>query len=198
MSRKILIDFQGVQTKNSAGRGIGRYSEDFLESLIDPTSSNTYILLVNESFLTKEVKNKLNKLLLIKNTKVIYWKPLTKTGYLFKEIESRKSSIAIYETAIRAQSPDLVVVLSGFEGLTDDAVFKVCDGIPTHAILYDIIPYLYKETYLSNSDVSDWYLYTISELKKCQKLYGISNSAATDAVREFNFDPDKIDTLKAG
>ena len=44
---KIAIDLQALQTRNSRGRGIGRYTKSVLESLVSLQSDNHYHMYAN-------------------------------------------------------------------------------------------------------------------------------------------------------
>ena len=198
MGKRVLIDIQGVQTPNAANRGIGRYSEGFLRAMIDRNSDFEYIFLINEFYLSPNLELIINELSMKANITKRYWRPLPKTGFLHGNIFARSHSIQIYEAVIRSLQPEIVFSLSAFEGLTDDAIFKVVDEIPTFAIFYDAIPYVFKEKYLSNRQVLNWYLGTVNEIKKCHKLFSISESSTSDAVKFLNLDLSKLQTLATG
>ena len=198
MNKLIVIDFQGIQTPNAVGRGIGRYSEDFLTELFDLPTQNIYVLLVNELYLTEHTDKLLEKFSKYSNVEVSFWRPLTHSGFINSNNFARISSEKIYTTSIASLNPDAVIVLSAFEGLHDNAIFKVLENVPTLALFYDAIPMIFRERYLNNKVKMSWYTQTVFELKKCAQILSISKTSGIDGILHLKLDEKRITSIKAG
>jgi len=199
---RIVIDMQGMQASNSK-RGIGRYISSFVKQLIYQNNNEfEIILLLNGMF--KEsisiVKNEFSNYISPENLKV--WYSLSSISYLHTE-DKRRIVVAekIRENYIAKLDPDLVIVTSLFEGLVDDAAISINSynekKITTAVILYDLIPLIHEEVYLSNPIVKDWYLKKIAQLKKSDFILSISESSRNEAITYLNYDKDCIHNISS-
>ena len=101
----------------------------------------------------------------------------------------------VREHAIAELSPDVVHVGSLFEGFVDDAVTSIgCleNGIPTAVTLYDLIPLLNPDRYLSSPIYKDYYLRKIESLKRADVLLAISESAGREAMSALCFARERV------
>lgn len=69
--------------------------------------------------------------------------------------------------------------------------------ITTAVILYDLIPLIHEEVYLSNPIVKDWYLKKIAQLKKSDFILSISESSRNEAITYLNYDKDCIHNISS-
>lgn len=194
---RIIIDMQGWQA-SSRNRGIGRYTLSLIKEVLLLDSKHTFILLFNAAFEDSitEFKNEIsNDLNFINRFKIELWHPVTPTRYLNSENEqNRNLSETIYRSHIASLKPDFLLLTSLFEGLIDDAV-SFLDGhecFTTGVILYDLIPMIYPEKYLSNNVLKEWYDSKVSYLKKADYLFSISESAGSEAIKYLEWDPLKV------
>jgi glycosyltransferase involved in cell wall biosynthesis len=66
------------------------------------------------------------------------------------------------------------------------------------AILYDVIPWLFREQYLALDFVFQRYAYQFSMLWQLDKLYAISDSARQDAIDAAHLPPARVETIFGG
>ena len=66
------------------------------------------------------------------------------------------------------------------------------------AIMYDIIPWLFREQYLASDYVFQRYAYQFSMLWQLDKLYAISDSARLDAIAAAHLPADRVETIFGG
>jgi glycosyltransferase involved in cell wall biosynthesis len=94
-----------------------------------------------------------------------------------------RASEIIRHSVIAKIAPDAVHVSSLFEGAYDESIVSV-GGIsnpPTAVTLYDLIPLLNPDRYLSNPAVRRWYERKLESLARADVLLGISHSATSEA-----------------
>lgn len=66
------------------------------------------------------------------------------------------------------------------------------------AIMYDIIPWLFREQYLASEYVFQRYAYQFSMLWQLDKLYAISDSARQDVIDAMHLPEDRVETIFGG
>ncbi|ABE63161.1 glycosyl transferase, group 1 [Nitrobacter hamburgensis X14] len=66
------------------------------------------------------------------------------------------------------------------------------------AVLYDLIPLIFKEVYLQHPATSRGYFAALNTLKLCDHIFSISEASASDAVRIAGISPAKITTIWGG
>ena len=101
----------------------------------------------------------------------------------------------IREHYLAGLRPDIVHVASLFEGLSDDSVASVLHGegsFDTAVTLYDLIPLLRKERYLSDPNIARWYYRKLESLKKAELLLAISANARSEAIDALGCAPDAV------
>ena len=64
-------------------------------------------------------------------------------------------------------------------------------AIPTAVILYDLIPYIYPEKYLTSREAANWYLEKIGHLRNADLLLAISESSRREAIEHLSFPSDQ-------
>ena len=130
---KLLIYVQSLQSHGSSKRGIGRYSLNILEKIVATNSNNQIIFLINDLF---EFPDRLKELSKNSYPEVIFshWSPPRDCGYLVSSREYRAIAQRIYESIIKKIAPDVLLILSPFEGLVDNIVWSINDRVPTVSI----------------------------------------------------------------
>ena len=89
------------------------------------------------------------------------------------------------EHYLASLAPDVVHVASLFEGLSDDACGSVLHSrgqFDTAVTLYDLIPLMRKEKYLSEPHVANWYYRKLQSLKNAELLLAISSHSRQEAL----------------
>jgi glycosyltransferase involved in cell wall biosynthesis len=66
------------------------------------------------------------------------------------------------------------------------------------AIVYDIIPWLFRGEYLPSAHAQSAYLAHVKLIKTLDHVMTISDSARNDLVEHFGFDPDRVTTIGTG
>jgi glycosyltransferase involved in cell wall biosynthesis len=89
------------------------------------------------------------------------------------------------EHYLASLKPDVVHLSSLFEGLGEDASTSVLHGrgnFDTAVTLYDLIPLIRKETYLTDPNVANWYYRKLQSLKNAGLLLAISGYSRQEAI----------------
>ena len=97
--------------------------------------------------------------------------------------------------------PDIVHVSTLFEGFHNEVVASVgrLDAtLPTAVTLYDLIPMLRPDTYLSEPSGRRHYLRRAQSLKRADLLLAISESTRREAIDAMDISPDRVITIGAG
>lgn len=190
---RIVIDIQGMQNL-SASRGIGRYVSALTEAILKENSEDEIFLLLNGLFLeTVEPVIKQFENLLPRHHFVVF------DAYKGQALsEENALGVAVSqlcrEKLIADLNPDFLLLTTLFEGAMDNSVTSVGQfcHIPTAVVLYDLIPHILKEKYLSFAPLKEWYYNKIESLKQADLLLAISESAKQEAVQHLQIDADKI------
>ncbi len=182
---RILIDLQACQSQ-SANRGIGRYSFSLVNAMINLNTKHEIFIALSAAFPDTIAPLRQHFSKIIPQEQIVVWHaPLALNRYQ-EAIPDRIHAISVLKEAFFEQfNPDFILLTSLFEGFGDNAVTSVNllkTNRPTAIILYDLIPMLYPETYLSNTKFKSYYNQKLSELKKANLLLSISASAKKEAI----------------
>lgn len=195
---KILIDMQGAQSNGSRNRGIGRYTQSLVRSLIlDKQADDDIVLLFSSAFsncipdIMKEMAVELSP------DQIKVWHCNAMVSAIDGTYADRALAELSREAFIAALAPDVVLVTSLVEGLTDDTVTSVGNlaPIPTAVILYDLIPCLNRAVYLSDATVEAWYERKLQEFRKADVLLAISEATRQDGLNYLGFPEEGIVTI---
>jgi len=193
---RILIDLQAGQSHGSRNRGIGRYSLALVKAMVRQKGEHEIIIGLSDCFpeAIDAIRGEFKGLLPQDNIRV--WNSLKEVASWTDANNWRRHSMQKMREAFFASlHPDITLVCSLFEGLTDDAVTSI-GTYPksqcTAVILYDLIPFIYQNTYLESKGTRNWYFEKIEFLKKANLLLAISESSRQDAITYFNFAPDQV------
>lgn len=183
---RIVIDMQGAQSSGSWNRGIGRYTISLALAMVRNRGGHEIFIALNGAFPAsiERIRAKFEGILPQKNIRVWYAHP--SMAYIDSGSEwRRKSGELVREAFLANLNPDFVVVSSLFEGLVDDAVTSLkcfSDKYLTAVILYDLIPFIYRQPYLANPVVEAWYLEKIEYLRRADLWLAISESSNQEGV----------------
>jgi len=182
---RIVIDLQGYQSTGSRNRGIGRYSSSLTTSLLKHSNGHEIVLLLSGLFpdTIKPIRDQFSQLVPPQNIKVWHFDgPVSSDN---SQNGGRKELAELTRLAfLHALKPDIVLVTSLIEGLTDDAVTSIAklSPFPTAVVLYDLIPLIHHEIYLANPVVDNWYREKLGHLKQADLLLSISSSSGKEAI----------------
>ncbi|MFA6197084.1 MAG: glycosyltransferase family 1 protein [Sulfurimonas sp.] len=197
---RIVIDMQGAQT-HSRFRGIGRYSLSLSLAIAKNRGDNEIFLLLSGQFpdTLQQIKDAFCGVVPSEN--IFVWFAETPIKQESPKNEKRQSTAQIIrEEFLNSLNPDLVLITSLFEGFGDDAatsVKKIKNNFKTAVILYDLIPYIYPQHYLSNKLINKYYLSKIEYLKKADILFSISESSMQEVVQHLDFDSNNVINISA-
>lgn len=193
---RIVIDMQGLQTPSSKNRGVGRYTEMLVKSLIaEATPKHEIYLVLNGCFTDEAIRllNYFSSFLPRENIRCWqqYLKPVS--GLSGNDL-GRYISEIVREYFIESLNPDIIWSTNLQEGWHDDAVTSV-KRINSKAIqvstLHDVIPLLYPETHLA-SKIEPWYMEKIGYAKRSDAILTVSDFSKEKIVELLELDRDKI------
>lgn len=197
---RIVIDLQGAQSKGSRGRGIGRYTLSLARGLARNRGRHELFIVLNGMFpeSIESIRSALADCLPRDAFKV--WAAQSPVAFADAErIAYRKAAELIREAFIASLEPDVVLLSSLFEGLSDDAVTSVPEqpSVPTAVVLYDLIPLIHRKHYLSDPLTETWYRLKLEHLQRADAVLSISASSGDEAVRHLAFPPERVTNISA-
>lgn len=197
---KILIDLQSCQSPSKI-RGIGRYSIDLVESLIENHISHgfDFHILINSDFVEESIYLRSVFEPIIGESNVHAFSCTLQQPVLHGKANVSAGAEAIRSEYVNRINPDFFFVTSFFEGVGDVSLTSI-KGIKAKkgVIVYDLIPLLNQEQYLSNSYVKKWYLDKVDELKECADfVYAISEHTKNEFIQHTGFSADKVVTISS-
>jgi hypothetical protein len=101
-----------------------------------------------------------------------------------KNMVRRLAAERIKEDFFRSLNADVVHTTSLFEGIQDSSLATIArDTLACNAVtLYDLIPFLRPEKYLTDERVEDWYRRRILQLKQTDVALAISESSRREGI----------------
>ena len=193
---RIVIDLQGAQSTGSRNRGIGRYSLALAQAIVRNSGKHEILIALNGLFpdTIQPIRAAFNHLLPQENIRI--WDFATPAYEIDPRNDWRRESAQLVrECFLASLAPDIIYITSLFEGLTDNAVTSVGDficDIPTVVTLFDLIPLVQEEKYLSDSKVKAWYFSKLKYLRKSKLLLSISEASRQEGIKYLNLPPQTI------
>ena len=188
---RIVIDMQGAQSDGSRDRGIGRYSLSLAKAIARNRGDHEIFLALNGLFpeSIEVIRSAFDGLLPQQNIRV--WFAPGPVSNINKANDWRRLCAELVREAFLASlKPDVLLISSLAEGLTDDAVTSVgelSNGVPTAVILYDLIPLIYRQYYLQNPMVARWFESKLNHLRRADLLLAISESSRQEGILNLDF-----------
>ncbi len=182
---RIVIDLQACQSQ-SAHRGIGRYSLSLVNAMLKINTQHEIFIALSGAF--PETIEPLRKhfLALIPEERIVVWHAPFAVSPEQEFIPARIHNASLLREAfLEHLKPDFILITSLFEGFSDNAVTSIGlleNQIPTAVILYDLIPMLYPDTYLTTPEFRNYYNEKIRQLQQANLLLSISESAKSEAL----------------
>ncbi len=183
---RIVIDMQGAQTQSRL-RGIGRYTLSLATSLVHNCGEHEIILALNGQFseTIEPIQLAFRDILPKENIRV--WETLGNVAEHSPENTwRREASERIRESFLLRQKPDFVLITTLFEGFDDlfiSSIGVLDQSTPIAVILYDLIPLMNSELYLSSPLSLAWYNGKVSHCKRAQLLLSISESSRQEGIK---------------
>ncbi|MDL2285938.1 glycosyltransferase [Desulfococcaceae bacterium OttesenSCG-928-F15] len=200
---RIVIDMQGAQAEN-AKRGIGNLTLSLSYAMVKLNKEHEFFLALNDAFPESidRIKKTFKDIIPEKNIRI--WSPMGSVA--FRDTATtyqRKVSELLREAFLASLNPSIVVIMSLFEGLVDNAVTSIgllpkSNKYITAVFLHDLIPLIHKDFYLANPLTKHWYEEKLSFLKKADMLLCNSISTSKEAIQHVNFNKSVVFTVYAG
>lgn len=193
---RIVLDLQACQTSGSRNRGIGRYSMSLSQAMARQSRGHEMFIVLNDRFpdTIDPIQKAFDGLLPQKSIRTFNMMAQLSEANPANTWRVRAAE-RIREDFLAGLSPDFVHLSSLFEGLGDDAVTSVGNirgEYDTAVTLYDLIPLLNKETYLTNARVRDWYYRKLQVLKNAELLLSISEHSRREALAALQLPEDRV------
>jgi glycosyltransferase involved in cell wall biosynthesis len=192
---RIVIDLQACQG-SSTNRGIGRYSMALLQAMLRQAGSHELHVAANNHFPDSVAQ--------LRQTLGAFMPQSQISGYTLpaqiwehQPLNSWRLRAAeqLREHYLASLKPDVVHLSSLFEGLGEDACTSVLHGrgnFDTAVTLYDLIPLVRKETYLTDPNVANWYYRKLQSLKNAELLLAISGHTRREAMDALQLSGDQV------
>ena len=201
---RLVLDMQCAQSE-SRFRGIGRYAlglaRAIAERMLREPGDELY-LFVNETLSEAAAQLRHDFATLLPPERICgYYSVGQIAGFSSENDERRGVSEVIRESALSSLRPDVVLVMSLFEGYGGGVATSIkgfVDHLPTAVILYDLIPMIASDQYLSNPTVRAWYERKLLSLRNAELLLAISASAHDQAAELLGLASDRIVTIGTG
>jgi glycosyltransferase involved in cell wall biosynthesis len=182
---RIVIDLQACQG-SSTNRGIGRYSMALLQGMLRQAGSHELHVAVNHHF-PDSVANLRQALGQLMPQSQISGYTLPAQIWEHQPLNHWRLRAAeqLREHYLASLQPDVVHLSSLFEGLGEDASTSLLHGrgnFDSAVTLYDLIPLIRKETYLTDPHVANWYYRKLQSLKNAELLLAISGYSRQEAI----------------
>lgn len=188
----IAFDAVAILGYMSRNRGIGNYALNQFTGMVNLDKKNKYFFLnmidrnfklspmiTNDSFTEDFIDTGKNNVLL--------------RSEAYSEVVGN-----IIKRYIRENNIDIFYITSPFESSFTLYKKEWFEGVRVISTVYDIIPYVMKDKYLSDKNTFNWYMKCVENLRWSDELFVISESVKTDLVKHLNFSSDKIKTIWGG
>ena len=195
---KLTIDCQAIQSKSSMNRGIGNYSLDVLNSILNSHINLEITLLLNGALSFESVTQLIQQHEQKSNVTTRIWFPLPETNWSDQNPRHREISESLYLEVLKSTNPDYYLLLSPFEGFDEDICWAAPRDTFSGVIFYDAIPAVYPDKYLTWNESKNWYFAVASKLREFNRVFAISKSSANDAIKYFGIQPENIEVISFG
>ena len=187
---RIAFDATAILGPMSKNRGIGNYVLSQFLHMIRQDPDNQYFFLnwIDKDFhLSDQLPGVIN-----------LTEDFIDTGsqnVLLREKACEEVMGAILQQYLQERQIDVFYITSPFESNFVSYRKEWLQGVRTVATVYDIIPYVMKEHYLTDPVTHQWYMGCIERLRWVDSLLVISESVKSDLVQYLHFDPERIHVI---
>lgn len=200
---RLLLDLQACQSAQSKDRGIGRYSLSLAKALVQQAKNHEILIGLSAHFPDTIEPLKAVFASQIPPKQFVLWQSVQPTAACNVNNQWRALTGECFkETLIRAHTPDIIHTSSLFEGFDDAALTSTgsyTDERNLNSVtLYDLIPYLYPQAYLTDPTYKKWYLQKIGQLKRADICLAISTNSRQEAITHLGLAPEQVVNIAAG
>jgi glycosyltransferase involved in cell wall biosynthesis len=198
---RIVLDLQGAQS-DSRFRGIGRYSLALAQAIARQAGQHDIWLALSGRFPDSIEPLRAAFADLISPDRIrVFELPGPVAELDLANAWRMQAAELLREHFLASLSPDVVHVSTLFEGLGNEVVASVgrLDAtMPTAVTLYDLIPMLRPESYLTDPLRKRHYLRHAQSLKRADLLLAISESSRREAIETLHIPSIRIVNIGAG
>lgn len=192
----ILIDVQGLQSA-SKYRGIGRSTLAMSRAIIRNANKHRVSILLNGLFSLDNIRAVRHAYQDVLPYNEIYTFSAQGPVAACNAANSERNRAAHIsrDVAIAHINPDVVFVISFFEGHVDEYIVSIPDypvKWRTVCVCHDLIPLLNPETYLADINFRQFYTNKLYEYERADAIFAISASAAEEVKKHTNIHPSRI------
>lgn len=185
----IAFDATAMLADMSRNRGIGNFVSDWLENLMGTDINNQYFCL---NMYDRALENEWEEMY-SNFHEIRYYSG--GTIEILRLPEYKKVLGKLIMDFIDIHSIDVFVVPSPFDPVLtvyEQSWFK---NVKTIAVVHDIIPYIFKETFFVSRTIQKRYMEQVNMLRWMDKCLAVSDSTKNDLIRYLGFQPEKIDVI---
>ena len=196
---KIVVDLQGAQNE-SRHRGIGRYALAFVRALIRNKGTHEIVVLLSDLFPESLAYAQDALAEQRAHCTINIWSGIGPTDLRKPENHWRKDvSELLREAYIAELQPDVLIISSLLDSPGDNTIVSVSKLAPVYtvAMLYDLIPLLYKSEYLVDPTTQDWYYERLWQFKKADFWFAISESSRNDGIAQLGLPAAQVQNISA-
>lgn len=191
----IVLDLQACQSPASRRRGIGRYSLALAQAMATQPRGHQITVLLNAAMpeSIEYLRGRFDGLL--PQDRIHTWQGLAPAARINPANTFRmRASEMLRREALRQLKPDVVHIASLFEGMVEDVVATVPGGgMQVDAVtLYDLIPLVHADVYLSDPLHRSWYMEKLAHLRRAKVLLGISQFSCNEARDLLDVPPERL------
>lgn len=198
---RIVLDLQGAQS-DSRFRGIGRYSLAFSQAVARVAGRHEIWLALSGRFPDSIEPLRVAFSGLVPPERIrVFELPGPVAEFNSANVWRMQAAELIREKFLADLRPDIVHVSTLFEGYRNEVVASVGrldPTVPTAVTLYDLIPLLRPQSYLTDPTRERCYLRRVQSLKRADLLLAISESSRREALGLLGISPERIITIGAG
>lgn len=185
---RIAFDAIGILGPSSKNRGIGNYSTGQFAAMVEQDTNNEYFFfnLFEENFSFKRSiggGENLEEFTLYSG----------KDNFLLKDLDNDIIG-KIVRKFLRENNIDIFYFTSPFDANMRYQVEWFKD-VKMVVLVYDVIPYIYREHYLSDENALKWYMECIEFIRSADQIQVISQSVKDDLIQYLQFPSNKINVI---
>jgi glycosyltransferase involved in cell wall biosynthesis len=193
---RLIIDMQGLQTKASKGRGVGRYTDHIVSEIIKQKPDYEIILAANGYYADEVDRIRQRFSDKSPNVRVVCWNSTDRvTGVGDAPTYIVEAGEAVREGFLNSFDPDVIFCPNLQEGLFEPAVTSV-GLVPSRALyvstLHDLVPLKYKKEYLGDPRVADWYQRKLDHARRSNLIMTVSEASKNEIVSNLDINPDRV------
>ena len=194
---KILMDLVAIQSEGSRGRGIGRYSEELSKHIIKNIKNKEVYLLLNGLYPEhdKSVKEYFKDCISSNNFIKYHLLNLNNKPFDQRVKYSKLNNILLSKQLNNIEGTEIIHFHSVFEGLGGKAdIINNFLNLQSKTVvtLYDLIPLIYQDIYLSDLNARDWYYKVLRLFYEADLVLSISDATKEDAINILGIPESKI------